>query len=33
MFIFSRSILGPLAAIAVSTVLIVLDALLRVGTP
>jgi len=33
MFIFNRSILGPLAALIVSGLFVVLDALMRVGTP
>ena len=33
MFIFTRSIFGPVAALAISALFVVLDALLRVGTP
>lgn len=33
MFIFNRSILASLAALAVSALFVLLDALLRVGTP
>jgi hypothetical protein len=33
MFIFNRSIFGPLAALAISVLFVVLDALLTVGTP
>ena len=33
MFIFNRSIFAPLAALVVSALFVVLDALLRVGTP
>jgi hypothetical protein len=33
MFVFNRSIFAPLAALAVSALFVMLDALLRVGTP
>ena len=33
MFIFNRSIFAPLAALAVSALFVMLDALLRVATP
>jgi hypothetical protein len=33
MFIFNRSIFGPLAALGISVLFVLLDALLSVGTP
>jgi len=33
MFVFNRSIFAPLAALAVSGLFVMLDALLKVGTP
>ena len=33
MFIFNRSLFGPLAALAVSALFVVLDVLLSVATP
>ena len=33
MFIFSRSLYGPLAALTVSAMFVVLDALFAVGSP
>ena len=33
MFIFNRSIFGPLAALAVSALLVAIDVLLSVATP
>ena len=33
MFIFSRSIAGPLVALTVSALIVVLDALFKIATP